>query len=232
MSVFGLLALCGRVYASSITFESTITSGVDSEDLFGGGSLIGDAVTLSFVLNQSLLNLNDVVMDGSGNAYLDSYAATGDGAVTGSVAINGDTISATTFNQNSVFGAPALSYCFFAPDCGGGYNMGVNAANQPDGPGVTVVIGSLAAASDLFDSTALSNGFFEDVQEGNIQVCGIGMDNGVNYCLSTEEVFSFGGGDVVPISGGGGSSTPEPAASALFAAGLGGLLACRSLRRT
>jgi len=203
---FGLLIYCKPSSATTITFSGIVVNGSDKADLFGGGNLAGDSITLSFSYDLSQTTASPEY--NGGVLFADAYIPVNPGVITASVTIGASSVSSATACLTGGCGGNAY-YCLVPIYCNG-YVLSVTAnGSVADSGFVGIVMYSAIPATSLTDSTALANSFFDTPggDSGQVQVC-------TGTCASTE-VLTYDSGSVVSIPGGGipgggGSSTPEP----------------------
>jgi hypothetical protein len=219
MIIFGLLIYCKPSSATSITFSGTVSSGIDGAGIFGGGSLVGDEITLSFTYDLSQTTVSTQSAANGAEAY--EYMADGSGVISASVTIGGDAASAANNGQNG-----QVYYCSLHGDCD--YDFAVSAYPSGTLGLIAITMTSGISATSLIDSTELANSFFKNPGgvSGEVEVCSLGFAK----C----DVLFYGDGTPVPDDGGtGGSPTPEPETWVLELAGIGGaVLAGRNRRES
>lgn len=133
-----VLFFAGAAPAATIieTLTGTISSGTDNASLFGGGNLAGDAASVTFTVNPSIL-----AADGLYETLAPTFEALVDTAndmgLTIAITVNG-----TTYSLGQTAGGQET---FSTQQVGSGTSIGANLFNPTTGNGLNVTLQSSAA---------------------------------------------------------------------------------------
>jgi hypothetical protein len=197
------------------SYSATILYSTDVGNYFGGGSLLGQSITVGYSYDPAGLTYNSF----SGGDNLVTTAGTG--FVTALVTINGITKSAS--NDGNTHTAEIVAQASgskenvnFFPDVSGGNSVGFTL--ETVGPaGAGFVTGAILGANpfgDLATYSLTAGGYTQTVY---VQFGG-GPTDSITFYQTTADQAANGGQGSFPDSGG--ADVPEPASVLLVSAGL------------
>jgi hypothetical protein len=209
-----LLALSGIAQASTIseTLTGTIISGTDSADDFGGGSLAGDSVTLSFDYDPSLLVYQDCAFEYQGGCAEGLERSTYGFVLNESISVNTPSTYTETGTLSCVQNSTPLIYAYGYVNGGVSYSeFGIN------GSGSTC--GGDRIGMDFVSTTPWASGTILSQSSMDLMLSTPAPGGGTAYSIDGDEgAVQWSAEQSNPEQ-----STPEPSALTLLAVGLVGV---------